>query len=110
MTDHEIACARALRSVTFVPATPQKRFAREMAWLMSSDPNRPLTPKQSMWLSSLVWTYRRQINDKPLVAACGIRTHAASYGEADGLEERRRQQSNGAPGRVDVPNYEEGQP
>lgn len=80
MTDHELACARALAGVRFMPASPPKRFARDCAWAATHDPGRELTTSQSLWLSCLVWRHRRQIKDKVLVAACGVRTSCGSYG------------------------------
>lgn len=80
---HEILCAQALEAVTFPPATPQKRFAREMLALSRSEATTgqpvDLTPAQSLWLSALVYRYRRQIANHYLVAACAIRTHAGEY-------------------------------
>jgi hypothetical protein len=82
---HEVRCARALERVVMVPGTPQKRFAREMsqraaiAALQPASEHAQLTRAQSYWLSALVWRFRRQVRDKYLVVACGIRTRCATY-------------------------------
>lgn len=77
MTEHEVMCTRALENVSFPPGSAQKRFVREMNLLGDRNPTRPLSARQSAWLTALVWKYRRQIRDKVLVFHCGVLTGAA---------------------------------
>lgn len=63
MTDSERMFARAIAPgmVTYPPAIPTKRFARDMAELERYQPARELTQKQALYLRQVVVRYRRQI-------------------------------------------------
>ena len=58
MTPHEIELAQALAACTYLPGTPQKRFARDLA---AGDPNRELTERQRHYMEILAWRMRRQM-------------------------------------------------
>ena len=61
VTEWEAVALAALATCSFVPATPQKRFARQMRDATE------ITAKQAEWLRVLVHRYRRQI---PRVCQC----------------------------------------
>jgi hypothetical protein len=61
MTEREVALAIALGHCTYPPATPQKRFAREMSFVAKNDPSRVLSDRQSHYLEIMAWRYRRQM-------------------------------------------------
>lgn len=61
MTPRQKQIIQALKSVTFPPATNQKRFAKNMIFLCDHSPERELSPKQEAYLQILAWRYRRQM-------------------------------------------------
>jgi hypothetical protein len=61
MTPREIAIAKALKEVSFPPATWAKRFARDMAFLAENSPEKELTQKQADALVKTAYRYRRQM-------------------------------------------------
>jgi hypothetical protein len=61
VTEHEIALAKALGCCSFPPATSQKRFARNMAFLAEHDPRREISQRQRHYLELMAWRYRRQL-------------------------------------------------
>lgn len=61
MTRDEIRIAQALRMVTFLPGSADKRFARAMEAHAHRHALEPLTEKQSAYLQQLAWKYRRQL-------------------------------------------------
>lgn len=66
-TDRDRAALRALGGCCIMPGTASKRFARDMSPL-ADDQEAQLTEKQRAFLWKLVFTFRRQIADKSLVA------------------------------------------
>jgi len=62
MTPEQIQFAQALSRVTFMPGTPTKRFAKDMAHCAEHQPERELTPKQAEYLRTAVIRFRRQID------------------------------------------------
>lgn len=61
MSNEEKQMAIALGRCVFLPGSPPKRFARDMAANARSENPKPLTEKQASWLRKLVHNYRRQI-------------------------------------------------
>ena len=61
MTPRELEIARAFANVSFPQATSQKRFALAMIAHAKAMPDKPLTPKQSRYLTILAWRFRRQM-------------------------------------------------
>jgi hypothetical protein len=61
MTPHQVAIAQALGRCSFLPASADKRFARDMAFLAKHSPNREITERQALNLMRLAWRYRRQM-------------------------------------------------
>jgi hypothetical protein len=61
MTEHQILVAQALERCTFLPGSPEKRFARDMG-SRSRLLNPPaLTLRQTVYLDDLAWRFRRQM-------------------------------------------------
>lgn len=60
MTEAERRMARALGRCRFLPGSPPKRFARQVAAEAERE-DAQLTGPQARWLRSLVQRYRRQI-------------------------------------------------
>ena len=56
VTQDEAAMIRALAACTFLPASKDKKFARDVAWLTE------ITDGQAAYLAQLRWKYRRQID------------------------------------------------
>lgn len=61
MTPAQISMATALARVTFLPGSGTKRFARDMANLVTQQPDKVLTLRQAKYLAEAVVRYRRQI-------------------------------------------------
>lgn len=62
MTREECEIAINLyRDVTFLPATWDKSFTRDMAAIATRTPTKEITEKQSEWLYRLLYKYRRQV-------------------------------------------------
>jgi hypothetical protein len=61
MTPDEIALATALGQCSYPPATANKRFARNMAFLAKNSPEKELSDRQRHYMQQMAWTYRRQI-------------------------------------------------
>lgn len=61
MSDEEREAATALSKCTFVPGTPPKRFARDMASAARHKPDLELTDGQRKYLFDLLHRFRRQI-------------------------------------------------
>lgn len=76
MTPFERELALALASVSFLPGSRDKRFAREMAERAQAAPDRPLSEKQAATLRRLAGKYRRQI-PRHLLAAAALDEGAA---------------------------------
>lgn len=70
MTEDERAIANALRSVTFLPASFDKRFARSM-WAEEAGEGGGITEKQAELLRVFAHRYRRQLPAK--IAAMGLK-------------------------------------
>lgn len=66
MTPEERECALALcpGHVTYLPGSPDKRFARSMAVSARFDSSAVITEPQAEYLRRLVWKYRRQLPEK----------------------------------------------
>lgn len=60
-SDRELAIIDALKRVTFLPGTSQKRFARNMASAADHARDCGITEKQARYLTILAWRYRRQM-------------------------------------------------
>lgn len=67
MTDDERRAALALSGPTYLPATPDKRFARDISGLAKQD-DAQITDAQADYIWRMVHRYRRQIKDGALVA------------------------------------------
>ena len=61
MTPYEIELAAALWSCTFLPASRDKRFCRNMADLARLSPDRELSLRQRHYMEIMAWRYRRQL-------------------------------------------------
>lgn len=61
MTDHQRAIALALGQCSFLPASAQKRFARDIAYVAEHSPDKELTPRQWHYLQVMAYRYRRQM-------------------------------------------------
>lgn len=61
MTPAQIEAAIALEKCTFLPGSYEKKFARGMAAIATSEPGRELTDKQLAYLEKLLHRYRRQL-------------------------------------------------
>ena len=61
MTEEQIAIAKAFYGVTFLPASREKRFARDMIFLADNCPNTDLSPKQDRYLRLVAYRFRRQM-------------------------------------------------
>ncbi len=62
MTRGEIIIATNLHSkVTFLPASFDKRFSRDLYYLAKADPEKELTEKQRAYLFKLLHKYRKQL-------------------------------------------------
>lgn len=61
MTDHEIALAKALAACSYLPGSPDKRFAHTMAAAATNTPGIALSVKQQAYLQRMAWRYRRQL-------------------------------------------------
>ena len=62
MSEEQIAQAKLLNRCTYLPGSFEKRFARNMAALAESNPDKELTAKQSEWLEKQFFRYRNQIS------------------------------------------------
>lgn len=60
MTEPERIAAEALGACIFIPGSPPKRFARQIA-ADAKSANPQITERQAEWLRVLVHRYRRQI-------------------------------------------------
>ena len=69
MTDHEKACAEALSKVS-IYGTAARKFVDEMDKWRSTDADRTLSQKQTLWLASLVCKYREKVGNELLVQWC----------------------------------------
>lgn len=67
MTEDERRAALALAGPTYLPATPDKRFARDISGLAKQD-GAQITDAQADYIWRMVYRYRRQIRDVELVA------------------------------------------
>lgn len=61
MSPEQAEIAIALSHCGFLPASSDKRFARDMARLAVAKPDHELTEKQDRYLRLLAWRYRRQM-------------------------------------------------
>lgn len=64
MTEMEYKAVKALANCRFLPATFDKRIARQWAEKAARDLLAPMTAKGRACLWRLVWKYRRQIDDE----------------------------------------------
>lgn len=63
MTAEQIAQIKALRQhVTFLPGSYDKRFVADLSGQANSNPDKPLTERQAIFLEKLCYKYRRQLN------------------------------------------------
>lgn len=65
MTTKELHSIRLLGCCVFPPASPQKRFVRQIKFTL---PEVELSPAQNKYLLSLAWSYRKQIGVNQLSA------------------------------------------
>lgn len=77
MSPAVIAIARALGDCFFLPASWDKRFARQMAYVAEHSPDKDLTDKQIANLIRLAHKYRRQMPTGALEAALDESERAA---------------------------------
>lgn len=61
MTPYEIELAQALWSCTFLPASRDKRFCRNMADIAKHSPDTELSLRQRHYMEIMAWRYRRQL-------------------------------------------------
>lgn len=61
MTEQQQKDFARLAQCTFLPGSPQKRFARDMAAIAKNNPTYELSDRQSQWLDKLMHNYRRQL-------------------------------------------------
>lgn len=61
MTDHQRAVALALGQCSFLPASAQKRFCRDLAYVAEHSPDKELSPRQAHYMQIMAWRYRRQM-------------------------------------------------
>lgn len=61
MTEDQHAMAIHLGACRFLPASFDKRFARDMWAIAAENPEKELTEKQHTYLCRAVYKYRRQI-------------------------------------------------
>lgn len=73
MTEDERRMAIALGGCKFPPASPPKRFARDMAAEAAFD-DAVITEGQAEWLRVLVQRYRRQLPDDVVALARQVRS------------------------------------
>lgn len=69
MTAAEISIAEALSRCTFLPASWDKRFCRQMGEQAKRRPDLDLTDRQVAWLLRLAHKYRRQLPTRVIEAA-----------------------------------------
>lgn len=67
MTEDERRAALALSGPTYLSATPDKRFARDISSLAKQD-GAQITDAQADYIWRMVYRYRRQIRESELVA------------------------------------------
>lgn len=60
-TERELRICKALEHVSMPPATSQKRFARQIAFVAANNPQIGITEKQAGYLRQLAWRFRRQM-------------------------------------------------
>lgn len=91
MTEHERKLARAFASVSFLPGTGQKRFARSMTAIEAGDAL--ITEKQAAYMRTIAWRFRRQLPPALRPAAEPARPGATrTPNELKAEIERRRQE------------------
>lgn len=61
MTPFEIRLAKALANCSFLPATSQKRFCRNMGEIAEHSPDKELSLRQRHYMELMAWRYRRQL-------------------------------------------------
>ena len=61
MTEEQILVAQALERCTFLPGSPEKRFARDMGSRSRTLHPAALTERQARHLARLAWRFRRQM-------------------------------------------------
>lgn len=61
MTEEQSLRAQALERCTFLPASTDKRFVRDMAARSRTAHPPALTDRQAAYLTRLAWRYRRQM-------------------------------------------------
>jgi hypothetical protein len=61
MTPNEISIAESLNQVVFPIASSVKRFAENMMWRATNNPELPLTASQSRYLKQVAWKFRKQL-------------------------------------------------
>jgi hypothetical protein len=60
MTVQQIFAIEKLKACVFPVGSGHKRFARDMHHQSQHAPERPLTPRQEVYLAKLLYSYRRQ--------------------------------------------------
>jgi hypothetical protein len=90
MTDIEYRAIGELAGCSFLPATFDKRIARQWYEMSQRDMLKPMTEKGRAMLWRLVWKYRRQIADKKIVEYAALITDvpAAQKYVAEQLSEK----------------------
>lgn len=61
LTPLQLSRLAALKSISFPPATRQKRFAHSISSATS------LTEKQDLYVAHIIYRYRKQVKDKSIV-------------------------------------------
>jgi hypothetical protein len=64
VTPYEIELAEALWSCSFLPASRDKRFCRNMAEIAKYSPDKELSLRQRHYMEIMAWRYRRQLPTK----------------------------------------------
>lgn len=64
MTPEQIEIAKALGQVTYRPASSEKRFAKNVAFLAEHSPELPISGRQDAFMRQLAWRFRRQMPER----------------------------------------------
>lgn len=61
MTAEQIEISKALGTVSYLPASFNKRLGKSLAFMANNTPSSELTEKQNEWMYRLLYKYRKQI-------------------------------------------------
>lgn len=64
MSEYLIDLIKRLHGCTFLPGSSEKRFIRQMRARSISEPEKPLTEKQMLYLGQIQYRYRKQLGEK----------------------------------------------